>query len=181
MTTSVELVLLKCLQCSTPVPAEEDEVAWVCATCGRGLLLTESALVPINVQWAAQSTAPGQGGQPARPVWVFSGTVEITRRESYSGGNKPDDLWSRPVRLYVPAYTCPLRELEDVGARLTRQQPVLHPGPAGQLKGCTLLPAEALTVAEFIVLTIEAERKDKLRTIDIRLNVGAPELWVMPL
>jgi hypothetical protein len=181
MTASVELVLLKCLQCGTPVPAEEDEVAWVCATCGRGLLLTETELVPINVQWAALSAGQGQGGRLGRPVWVFGGAVEIVHRESYSGGNQPDDLWRNPVRLFVPAYTCPLQELEDVGARLTRQQPLLTPGPPGPLTGCTLLPAEARAVAEFIVLTIEAERKDKLRTIDVRLNVGAPELWVMPL
>jgi hypothetical protein len=176
MTSSVELVLLKCIQCSTPVPAEEDEVAWVCATCGRGLLLTETELVPLGVNWAA---GRGQSGQPGRPVWVFSGTVEIARRESYSGRGGADELWRNPVRLFVPAYTCPLQELEDVGARLTRQQPALTPGPAGSLAGCTLLPAEARQVAEFIVLTIEAERNDKLKTIDIRLNVGAPELWVM--
>jgi hypothetical protein len=178
MTASIELVLLKCIQCGTPVPAEEDEVAWVCATCGRGLLLTETELVPIAVHWAA---APdGARGAQRRPVWVFDGSVEIVRRESFSGRSQADDMWRNPVRLFVPAYTCPLQELEDVGARLTRQQPVLNPGPAGELKGCTLLPAEARTVAEFVVLTIEAERKDKLKSIECRLNVGPPELWLLP-
>jgi hypothetical protein len=179
MTTSVELVLLKCIQCGTPVPADEDEVAWVCATCGRGLLLTDTGLVPINVSWAA-AQAGGRTG-PARPVWVFTGSVEIVSRESYSGRGRADGLWSQPVHLYVPAYTCPLQELEDVGAKLTRQQPGITPGPAGTLKGCTLLPSEARTVAEFIVLTIEAEQKDKLKHIEVLLKVGPPELWVLPL
>jgi hypothetical protein len=44
-----------------------------------------------------------------------------------------------------------------------------------------LLPAEARTVAEFIVLTIEAERKDKLKSIEVRLNMGSPDLWVLPI
>jgi hypothetical protein len=179
MSASIELVLLKCVQCGTPVPAEEDEVAWVCATCGRGLLLADDGLVPINVQWAAVT---GARPQRLRPVWVFSGVVEITRRESFSGRNQPEDLWKNSVRLFVPAYACPLEELEQVGAGLTRRQPALTPGPVlGPLTGCTLLPAEARAAAEFVVLTIEAERKDKLKSLDFRLNSGPPELWLLPL
>ena len=35
------LVALQCTRCSTPVPAEPDEVAWICLNCGQGLLLDE--------------------------------------------------------------------------------------------------------------------------------------------
>jgi hypothetical protein len=34
-------------------------------------------------------------------------------------------------------------------------------------------------VAEFIVLAIEAERKDQLRSLNFNLNLAAPELWIL--
>jgi hypothetical protein len=179
MAASVELVLLKCLQCGTPVAADEDEVAWTCATCGRGLQLTDDGLVPLEVRWAA--APPGQRPERWLPLWVFSGTVRFLRRESYSGRSEPHRLWQRPVRFFVPAYACSLEHLERLGADLTQQQPALPPGPAaGTLKGCTLLPRDARAAAEFVVLTIEAEQKDKLKTLEFGLEVGPPELWVMP-
>jgi hypothetical protein len=178
MATSVELVLLKCIQCETPVPAEEDEVAWVCATCGRGLQLSEAGLAPLEVHWSA--TRPGQRVEKWRPVWVFTGTARFLRRESYSGRGQPHRLWQQPVRLFVPAYACSLEELERVGADLTQQQPRWEAGsPAGPLRGCTLLPEEARAAAEFVVLTIEADQKDKLKTVEFVLEVGEPELWVV--
>jgi hypothetical protein len=180
MTESVELVLLKCLQCGTPVPAEEDEIAWSCATCGRGLQLTESELIPIEVSWAA--ARPGQRPEQWRPLWVFTATVRFLRRESFSGGSQPHKLWQQPVRFYIPAYACSLQHLERLGADLVEQQPVLQPGPPmGLVKGCTLLPQDARAAAEFVVLTLEADRKDKLKTVDFGLDLaGPPALWVVP-
>jgi hypothetical protein len=159
------------------VPAEEDEVAWVCTTCGRGLQLAEGGLGPLEVRWTA--ARPGQRVEQWRPVWVFTGTARFVRRESYSGRGKPHRLWEQPVQLFVPAYPCNLEHLERLGADLTEQQPRWEAGPAmGPLKGCTLLPEDARAAAEFVVLTIEADQKDKLKSVEFALDVGAPELWV---
>jgi hypothetical protein len=181
MATSIELVLLKCGQCSTPLPAEEDEVAWVCPTCGKGWLLVETGLVPQAVDWAV----PRAGARPDswRPFWVWSGQARFLRRDAFRGRGDPDPLWARnPCRFYLPAYNCELAQLEDIGADLVRRQVELRAGPpAGPLQGCTLLPDEARRALEFVVLTIEAERKDKLRHVEFGLDLGAPELWVLPM
>jgi hypothetical protein len=178
MSASVELVLLKCVRCGTPVPAEEDEVAWVCANCGQGQQLTADGLAPLAVEFAA----PRAGARVARwlPFWVFAGSVTFQQRESYGGHSRPDDLWAAPRRLFVPAFNCDLSRLETLGAALTRRQVTPARGPAAPLAGCTLLPGDAHAAAEFVVLTIEAERKDKLRAIAFSLNLAAPELWVLP-
>ena len=43
------LVPLMCIQCQSPIPAKPDEVAWVCATCGRGQILEDEAgLQPLE-------------------------------------------------------------------------------------------------------------------------------------
>ncbi len=177
--SSVELVLLKCPQCSTPVPAEEDEVAWVCGTCGTGLLLTDDGLARVSVQWAAAPA--GQRVERWLPFWVFNGTVRFHQRLNRGGNAAPDDLWLSPRRLFVPAFACPLAQLQALGGDLTRRQPALQAAPpAGALLGCTVLPEDAGRAAEFVVVSIEAARKDKLRSIQFSLDVAQPELWLLP-
>ena len=179
MNTSVTLKLLKCPQCSTPVPAEEDEAAWVCATCGTGLQLTDDGLATLAVHWAVPR--PGARADNWRPFWVFLGTTQFHQRVSFAGHMEPEPLWSQPIHFYVPAYTCPLAQLQSLGADLTHRQPALQPGPvAGQLPGVTFLPDDARRVAEFVVLTIEAARPDKLRSIQFDLQLAPPELWLLP-
>lgn len=176
MTTSVELILLKCPQCSTPVPAEDEEVAWVCATCGLGLQLTAQGLAPLTVQWSARRVA----GAVWLPFWVLTGSANFHIRESYDGRAKQNPLWATPRRFYVPAYTASLHEIEVMGSELTRAQLPLEPGPpAGLLQHCTLLPEDAHRAAEFIVITIEADRNDKVRNLSFTLNLGAAELWLL--
>jgi hypothetical protein len=176
MNTSVELVLLKCPQCSTPVPAEEDEVAWVCQTCRLGLELTENGLAPLAVQWSARRAA----GAAWLPFWVLSGTANFSLRESYGGQAKQNPLWAAPRQFYVPAYPASLHELEVLGSELTKAQVPLEPGSAaGALQRCTLLREDAVRAAEFIVMTIEADRKDMVRSMRFALSVGSAELWLL--
>ena len=176
---SIELVMLKCLQCGRHLPSGEEEVAWVCAQCGQGMQLASDGLAPLTVNWAA--ARPGKVQIRWLPFWVFTGTVNFIRRENYGGKSEPDKLWSAARRFYIPAFPASLDQLEALGADLTRKQIALKAGPAiGGLKDCTLFPDEARHAIEFVVLTIEAERKDKLKTVEFNLDLNEPELWVLP-
>src|SRR5512135_1929135 len=127
-TASIELGLLKCSRCGALVPAQEDEMAWVCAQCGQGLQLALDGLAPLTVQWAA-----GRAGVTSlrwAPFWVFVGTVTFSSRESYSGSRPPEKLWGPPVRFFVPAFAATLRQMQELGADLTRRQIKLAAGPA---------------------------------------------------
>jgi len=181
MTTSVELVLLKCPRCSTPVPAAEEEVAWVCSQCNQGLQLTPTGLALLTVNWAVAQA--GSGKIQWLPFWVFTGTVTFRSRETYGfgSGSQPDKLWSAPRRFYVPAFPLPIEQLQTWGADLTRRQVPLKPGQAvGTLTQCTLPPEDARQAAEFVVLTIEAAQSDKLKSVNFTLNLNEPELWLLP-
>jgi hypothetical protein len=167
------------MRCGTPVQAQEDEVAWVCSQCGQGLQLTSDGLAPLNVCWAAIRGDPRSYRWV--PFWVLSGLVHFQQRESYGGRRAPDRLWNGPCRFFVPAYPIGLEDMQRLGADLTRRQPQLQPGqPAGALAQCTLFPEDARQAAEFIVLTIEADQRDKLREVGFTLQLGEPELWLLP-
>jgi hypothetical protein len=177
-TESIALGLLKCPRCGALVPAQEEEVAWVCAQCSQGLQLAPAGLAPLSVNWAA--ARPG-GQLRWAPFWVFVGAVTFNRRESYHGSRPPERLWATPVRFYVPAFAAPLRQMADLGADLTRRQVRLTAGPAqGALTGCTLGLDDAAQAADFIVLTIEAAQSDKLKSVDFALKLSQPELWLLP-
>ena len=190
MTTAIELVPLKCVRCETLIQADEEEVAWICPQCGQGLQLTPAGLSALPVFVAGAWGATDSKNKPARwlPFWVFTAAVNITRRDSYGGIDpRPGLNWKEPRRFYIPAFTASLEQLQTLGAELTKEQPPLTPGQYGRgdraptLADCTLPPDEALHVAEFVVLTIEAQRLDKLRQVQFTIeNPTPPELWLLP-
>ncbi|MCI0354236.1 MAG: hypothetical protein L0099_04225 [Acidobacteria bacterium] len=177
--TSVQLLPMACLRCAAPIPAEETEIAWVCEKCGQGMQLTRAGLSLLTVQWAAAKT---RATNPRwEPFWSFVGAVRFTQRFNFGGRSEPDKLWAEPQRFFIPAYQLPLRDLETIGAELLKKRLRPTPGPAvGKLAHCSLFPADAKQAAEFVVLTIEAERRDKLKTVAFTIETDEPELWMLP-
>jgi len=177
MDRPVELIPLVCFKCDTPVSAEPDEVAWVCGRCGQGLLLDESkGLAPLQVQYSA-ALPPNTRG---KPFWVAEGSVGV-QRQTYSGdkSNEALQFWSQPKRFFVPAYTCQLDTLVDLGPRLLLNPPALQPGPATAFEPVTLAPGDIQAMAEFIVMAIEAGRSDMLKQVGVTVKLSTPALWVL--
>ena len=48
------------------------------------------------------------------------------------------------------------------------------------LQTALVTPKDAKKLIEFIVLAIEARRKDWLRDLQFELDMGAPNLWTLP-
>ena len=178
MNQSIELVPLKCVQCGTAVPAAPDEVAWACPNCGQGLLLDEEkGLVPLEVRYMA---AAQETGVTWKPFWVARGRVTFQRRTAYGRQQGPDERWQQPQVFVLPAYECSLEEAGALGMGFLRQPPPLEAGPTGVLERVTVDPQGARALAEFVVLTVEAERRDHLKEIAFDLALDPPTLWVLP-
>jgi hypothetical protein len=180
MSSPIRLLPLTCVHCQTPLSANEEEIAWMCPQCGQGTQLTPDGTGPLKIVWAA--SRPGQSNLRWLPFWTFLGQVNFTRRDTYGGHEKPNPLWSSPIRFYIPAFSTSVDTVEALGAALTKMQPAIKPGPAaGRFGDCTLLPEDAWAAAEFVVLTVEAERQDMLRTVEFAIdNRTVPELWLLP-
>lgn len=92
-------------------------------------------------------------------------------------------MWQELQRFYVPAWELSVHQVQDIGSRLVQRQPEMRfvEQPAGlNLIPATVNPADAHRLLEFIVLAIEAGRRDWLKEIDFELEVGDPELYVLP-
>ncbi len=184
MTGAVSLIPMNCIRCQTPLPARPDELVWVCANCGQGQMFTDQGLAAQTVRYAA-GIAPGQ---PGKPVWVTQGTAAL-QRQSYGGvlffgGNSKNEMeafWAVPHWFFIPAYELPLEQLLDVGVKMLKSPPPLQEinGPLPFFP-VVVPPEDVRSLAEFIVMAIEAARADKLKQLDMKLDLTAPELWIFP-
>jgi hypothetical protein len=176
----IELVPLVCIQCSTAIPAEVEEVAWVCAQCGQGMVLDEAhGLEALDIHYSADIAQNGTG----KPYWVADGQVTMERKTYSSGGehgNAAKEFWGQSRRFYVPAFQTPLESLLKVAKTMLLKPPRLSSASATPFEAVTLYRDDVLAVAEFIVLAIEAERKDKIKSIDFELKLSKPVLWILP-
>lgn len=178
MDQPVKLIALRCPKCQEPIPAVQDESAWVCSGCGQAVLLDEAeGLKPLEIHYAA-GIQPDQGG---RPFWVSDGTVTL-QRQMYAGNQDRDaqGFWSAPRRFFVPAFDTNMDTLLQTGIQFLAQPPALQDGPPVKFLPVTLSPLDVPAAAEFIVVAIEAARSDKLKDIQFNLALTDTVLWILP-
>ena len=175
---SVELIPMFCIRCQTPVPARPDEVAWVCTNCSQGMLLSdEKGLLAFEFHFSSAIPAGAKG----KPYWIATATVSM-QRQTFRGNQTNEMLafWQQSRSFFVPAYEIPLQQLVTLGVQYLRQPPVLQPGNPAPFEPVTALPTDIRSLAEFIILEVEAERKDDLKRLDFSLALEQPELWILP-
>ncbi len=178
MSGEIRLIALECPRCSTPVPAQPDEVAWVCAQCGQGMLLSEETGVePLEVFFSAGIAQNAKGS----PFWVARGAVQSLGRQTYRGDSSREmaEFWAVPRLFYVPAYRLPVEEVVQAGVRLLRQPVRMEPGGRAAFHPVVMPPGDVRAIAEFIVMSIEAERKDALKELKFEIKLDPPQLWVL--
>lgn len=178
MAAPVQLKPLLCVRCQAPIEAALNEVAWVCPQCGQGQALFKGeTLDSIQFHFSA-SIQPGQRG---KPYWVAEGTVQVARR-IYGGGDRTKEaqqFWAGTRKFFVPAFACPLDTLVETGTRMLLQPPPLVEGSPAAFEPVTSAMEDMRPLAEFIVMGVEAARKDNLKEVQFQLELGLPELWVL--
>jgi hypothetical protein len=178
MDRPVDLLPLICIKCETPIPAYPDEVAWACSRCGQGMILDENqGLLPIEIKAHAYIT-PGSTG---KPYWVVDGKVSVLRK-TY-GSNRDEEaaaFWQPKRRFMVPAFTCSLDTLLAEGPKLLLQPLELQEGKPAAFEPVTLPARDIHPLVELIVIAIEAARKDRLKEVQLKVDLSLPALWVMP-
>jgi hypothetical protein len=161
-----------------PIPARPDEVAWSCQQCGQGLYLDEvKGLLPQEINFSA--TIPQ--GAIGKPYWVADGKVTL-RRVTFGSSRDQEAaqrFWSQPRRFFVPAYQASLENLLGQAAILLHSSPPLQPGPVARFEAITRPKEEIHAAAEFIVVAIEARRNDRLKEIQVSIELSPPALWVL--
>ncbi len=176
----MKLVLLRCPNCSAALTPGEDDLIVECQQCGTGVELADEGLKLIELRYTASSARV----ELWRPWWIFNGRVEITRRETQSGNQGDEALrfWSQVKRFYIPAWELSLQAVRDEGLALLKKQPSLQamPRPSGaRFAPVVVSVSDARKLLEYLVVTMEASRKDWLKDLQFTADVGLPELWAL--
>ncbi len=178
MDRPVALIPLVCIQCSTPIPAQPEEVAWVCSQCGQGQALDdEKGLAPLEIHYAAGIPPQAKG----KPFWVAEGKVSLNR-DTYTGdqSREAEQFWGQPRRFFIPAFSTTLDNGLELANRLLLNPPALEAGPPVSFEAVVVAQEDVRSLAEFVVVSVEAERKDKLKELRFSVQLSQPVLWVLP-
>lgn len=155
-------------------------MAWVCVQCGQGMALdVQSGLKPMQVHYAEGIPPNGRG----KPYWVAEGEVALERNVYRSSGKSAQEaaqFWSQAHRFLIPAYSITQEDLLALTTRFLLQPPLLKPGSSARFEPVTLSMEDIQPVAEFIVMAIEASRKDMLKNLHFTLKLSLPTLWILP-
>jgi hypothetical protein len=179
MNDAVRLIPLMCPRCQAMLPANVEEVAWVCSQCGQASLLDDAkGALAIDAFFSAAIPQNGTGF----PYWVTRGAVSIAQRQTYSGDQSRamNEFWSTPHLFYIPAWQLAINDLVSAGSKLLRNPLRMEKGSTSKIYPVVLPQRDVRPLAEFIVMSIEAERSDALKQLDFKIQLDPIQLWVLP-
>ena len=181
----MRLIALRCPTCTEPLAVENNDVVVVCHNCQTMVAISQNGAVKMPVSFVAARSEHITEKEWV-PFWVFNGRVNIRKRQLQGGRSDDKDserLWGVPRALYVPAWELSMEIAQNVGSQMIQGQPKLQQieRPQGsQFVSATVTPNDARKLLEFIVLAIEARRKDMLKKLEFDLEVGEPQMMVFP-
>ncbi|MBI4926318.1 MAG: hypothetical protein HY835_01035 [Anaerolineae bacterium] len=177
--SGVRLIPLQCPRCDTPVLAKLDEVAWVCEQCGQGMKISdERGTDAMDVFFSAALPQ----NKPGFPYWVARGAVRPLVRSTYhrDSSEEMNAFWATPRLFYVPAYALEIEKVVAAGVSLLHKPVRMEPGARTAILPVVLPPEDVFRVAEFVVMSVEADRRDALKEFKFDLKLDPVQLWILP-
>ena len=179
MTKAIELIPLSCVQCNYPIPAEDQQVAWVCSQCSTGMILEEQGLEKMDFHYH-QGIRSGQTG---KPFWVLNARVNLDRKVYNTFGKKDKDakaFWGQDRMFFLPAYDCSVEEMVEIGKAYLRNPLQLADGESAAHLPVTMGKEDIKSIAEYLVMAIEADRRDDVKQVTFQISLSDPVLWILP-
>ncbi len=183
----MKVVQIKCPRCQQPIYSKVKDLAFYCHHChtmhirNGGVNVIDFDIAEFNVN------APPD--RVYMPFWRLFTTVTINRsnvaggtmhrlgrllKGTANGGN---------LFIYVPAWQTEVSEFKRWAMNLTEAQPTysLRMDFNNVERGPTVVPKEeAMKMADFIVVTMEAEKPGTMQYLDYNLQVHDARLMYIP-
>ncbi len=180
-----KLIAFKCPTCDSGLGVEVNDNVVYCSSCGNGFEIVDDKLVPIEVNFA-KPLLPGQGEVIYRPFWLVNSYVKINSRDATGGwvsnlfgGNS--NATEGNVLFYVPAFWMTIESAKIIGSQFTIKNPVASPQKYNvKMTGFNFSKDDAKKITEFIFLSIEAEKKDTVRSIDYDIKINNIQVLGIP-
>jgi hypothetical protein len=180
-----KLVAIKCIKCDSGLTVEVNDSVVYCSSCGNGYEILNDKLVPIEINFAKALLA-GNGETVYKPFWLLRTHLKILSRDSSGGwlsnifgGNT--NKTEGDVVFYVPGFWMTIDSVKNIGCTFTQKNPVASPQKYNvKMTGMNFSKEDARKLADFIFLSIEAEKSDMLKNIQYQMDVKSTEILGIP-
>ena len=179
-----QLIAIKCTSCGSGLMVEVNDYVVYCSNCGNGYEIIDAKLVPMEINFA-KPAVKGQGDVVYKPFWLMNINVNIISRDAsggfisnlFGGSHKT----SGDVLFYVPAFWMTIDSVKNIGGTFTLKNPVASPQKFNtKMTGFAFSKEDAKKIAEFIFLSIEAEKSDTVRSIEYEMKVNSIQVLGVP-
>lgn len=180
-----KLVAIKCKSCDSGLVVSLNDNITYCQSCGSGWEIIDGELHPIEINFAAAAIR-GDGEMVYKPFWLVTANINIHERQSSGGffsnlfgGSK--DQSSGTIKFYVPAFFCELEKMKNLALAFTTSNPVASPQKFNTpLVGFNYGKEDAKKLSEFLLITIEAEKSDTIKTFNYDIKFEKLEILGIP-
>jgi len=179
-----KLEAIKCKNCGSGLVVEINDYVTYCGSCGSGFEIVNGELQPIEINFAS-TVIPGNSEVVYKPFWLIKTKVEILERTSAGGFMKNlfggSSESSGEIAFYIPAFYCTLDNLKKVATAFTQRNPVASPQKYNaKLTGFAYGKEDAKKLAEFLLISFEAEKSDTMKTFRYNIDFNSFEILGIP-
>jgi len=183
----MRVVQIKCPSCQQPIYSKVKDRAFYCHHC-RTMHIRNGAPTVIDFD-IAEFRPNSPGDRVYMPFWRLFSAFRINQSNVAGGTFHKLSRWMKGTAnggnlfIYVPAWATEVNEFKHWAMSLTEGQPVyslrtdfnnVERGPTSVSK------EEAMQMADFVIVTMEAERPGTLQYLDYSLQVHDARLVYLP-
>lgn len=179
------LEAVKCKKCDSGLMVEVNDNIVYCSSCGSGFEIIEGVLTPIEINFAAAAIR-SEGEMIYKPFWLLKSNINIAERKAsgnflkniFGGSN---DNTSGNITFYIPAFYCSIESMKNLATQFTMRNPVASPQKYNtKLVGFAYGKEDAKKLAEFILISMEAEKSDTMKSFNYDMKFESMEILGIP-
>jgi len=184
----MKVIQVKCPKCNTPISMKQRDKFFICSQCNTLHVRDDGAPEIVNYEIAEfRMSATGNGVYV--PFWRFGVTFTIHSERIEGGAISRLVAWAKNIPkggylyIYVPAAEFDPATFKGLAISLTLNPPAYT--TRFNFGGIKNMPAvmtrsEATEMADFIVVTLEAEQPGILQQLDYTLALNEAKIVYLP-
>ena len=183
----MQVIQVKCPKCGNPILSKQKDTVFFCTTCNT-MHIRNGGIQILDVEIGDFNKTATQD-RVYVPFWRMYSTVVINNIRSEGGVLHKLSSWLRDegnsgnLFIWVPASEMEIDRFKSMAVDFTLNPPPYHTrmdfGTVPRLS-TVMKQAEALEMADFVVVTIEAEKPGVLQNLDYTLTVHDAKLVYLP-
>ncbi|HQY21765.1 MAG TPA: hypothetical protein PLD63_14220 [Ignavibacteria bacterium] len=179
------LEAVKCKNCGSGLAVEVNDNIVYCTSCGSGFEEIDGEMKNINIDFASAAIR-SEGELIYKPFWLLHTTITVHERKAtgnfiknlFGGSN---DFTNGDILFYIPAFYCNLENLKNLSTQFTMKNPVASPQKYNsKLTGFAYGKDDAKKLAEFILISLEAEKSDVITSFNYEMKVNSYSILGIP-